>query len=108
MGDITRRNFFNRAGAYGLGGLVGVSALHGLAPRAAAAAAAVQPRLDWLSRTDEAAIEPEFPIIDPHHHLWDRPGNRYMLEDLVEVAERSGSAPIYSLLKRADDLAQGV
>ena len=22
--------------------------------------------------TDEAAIEPELPIVDPHHHLWDR------------------------------------
>ena len=73
MGDITRRSFFNRAGTYGLGGLAGVRALHGLALGAAfarpAAGAAVQPRLDWLSRTDEAAIEPELPIIDPHHHL---------------------------------------
>ena len=33
--------------------------------------------------TDEEAIEPELPIIDPHHHLWDLPGNRYLLEDLV-------------------------
>ena len=88
MGDITRRSFFNRAGAYGIGGLAGVSAVQGLAPGSAfarpAAGAAVQPRLDWLSRTDEAAIEPELPIIDPHHHLWERPGNRYMLEELVE------------------------
>ncbi|MEO2197660.1 MAG: amidohydrolase, partial [bacterium] len=48
------------------------------------ARSAVQPRRDWLSQTDEAAVEPELPIIDPHHHLWDRPGNRYMLEELVE------------------------
>ena len=38
---------------------------------------------DWLSLTIEEALEPELPIIDPHHHLWDRPGNRYGLEDLV-------------------------
>eukprot|EP01083_Nonionella_stella_P214561 773022_1 len=26
---------------------------------------------EWLSQIDEKAIEPELPIIDPHHHLWD-------------------------------------
>ena len=32
----------------------------------------------------EDIIEPELPIIDPHHHLWhDRPSGRYMLEDLL-------------------------
>jgi predicted TIM-barrel fold metal-dependent hydrolase len=24
----------------------------------------------------EEIIEPELEIVDPHHHLWDRPGNR--------------------------------
>jgi predicted TIM-barrel fold metal-dependent hydrolase len=38
---------------------------------------------NWLSLTEEAAIEPELPIIDPHHHLWDRPGNRYLLDEMV-------------------------
>ena len=37
----------------------------------------------WLALTSEAAIEPELPIIDPHHHLWDRPGDRYLLDELV-------------------------
>src|SRR6185312_11792180 len=41
-------------------------------------------RKDWLAATQEAAREPDRPIIDPHHHLWDRPGNRYLLHDLVE------------------------
>ena len=27
---------------------------------------------EWLARTPEEAIEPELPIIDSHHHLWDR------------------------------------
>ena len=40
-------------------------------------------RQDWLDRHHEEAIEPELPIIDPHHHLWDRPGWRYMMEDLL-------------------------
>ena len=29
------------------------------------------PRPDWLRRHTEAPIDPERPIIDPHHHLWD-------------------------------------
>ena len=40
-------------------------------------------RPGWLRRTSEAVIEPERPICDPHHHLWDRPNNRYLVEDLV-------------------------
>jgi len=36
----------------------------------------------WLARTAEAVIEPELPICDPHHHLWDYPDDRYLLEEL--------------------------
>jgi predicted TIM-barrel fold metal-dependent hydrolase len=39
---------------------------------------------DWLNLTPEEALEPELPILDPHHHLWERPGNRYLLDDLVQ------------------------
>ena len=31
------------------------------------------PRVDWLAQTTEEVIEPKRPIVDPHHHLWDRP-----------------------------------
>jgi predicted TIM-barrel fold metal-dependent hydrolase len=31
----------------------------------------------------EEILEPERPICDPHHHLWDRPESRYVLEDLL-------------------------
>ena len=41
-------------------------------------------RKDWLAATQEPALEPDRPIIDPHHHLWDRPGNRYLFHDLLE------------------------
>lgn len=37
---------------------------------------------NWLARTNETALEPDLPIIDPHHHLWDRPDSRYLLADL--------------------------
>ena len=40
-------------------------------------------RDDWLARRSEAILEPALPIVDPHHHLWERPGWRYMLDDLL-------------------------
>ncbi len=36
----------------------------------------------WLALHQEATLEPELPIIDPHHHLWEREGG-YLLDDLV-------------------------
>ncbi len=40
-------------------------------------------RADWLALHREEALEPELPIIDPHHHLWhNRPSGRYMPEEL--------------------------
>ena len=32
----------------------------------------------------EAIIEPDLPICDPHHHLWDFPTSRYLLPELLE------------------------
>ena len=41
-------------------------------------------RPDWLAQTTEAALEPELPIVDPHHHLWDLEGwGRYLADELV-------------------------
>jgi predicted TIM-barrel fold metal-dependent hydrolase len=40
-------------------------------------------RDEWLARRREPILEAELPIVDPHHHLWDRPGWRYMLDDLL-------------------------
>jgi L-fuconolactonase len=41
-------------------------------------------RQDWLDRRREEIIEPELPIVDPHHHLVDRPETgRYLLPDLL-------------------------
>jgi len=37
----------------------------------------------WLNRRKEQILDPERPIIDPHHHLWDRHGWRYLLDDLL-------------------------
>ena len=43
---------------------------------------------DWLALTQEPTLEPEIPICDPHHHLWDFrseriPYQRYLLHELA-------------------------
>jgi L-fuconolactonase len=43
---------------------------------------------DWLALTQEATLEPEIPICDPHHHFWDFrtervPYQRYLLHELA-------------------------
>ena len=38
----------------------------------------------WLAKAPaEPILEPDLPIIDTHHHLWDRAGHRYFLDELL-------------------------
>ncbi|MBI1181295.1 MAG: amidohydrolase family protein [Alphaproteobacteria bacterium] len=37
----------------------------------------------WLAQVEEAVLDPDLPIIDPHHHLWDHPTSRYLLDELL-------------------------
>ena len=37
----------------------------------------------WLGKLREEILEPDLPIVDPHHHLWDHPGSRYLLDELL-------------------------
>ena len=52
------------------------------------------PEENWLDRTREATLEPELPICDPHHHLWDHremvhpPEMRYLLDDFLRDTGR--------------------
>lgn len=53
----------------------------------------------WLAKVDEPVLDPDMPICDPHHHLWDgRPGNyvqpRYLLDEII--ADVSGGHNIVS------------
>lgn len=41
------------------------------------------PRPDWLALREEEVLDPARPIVDPHHHLWDRGGQRYLLGELT-------------------------
>ena len=50
----------------------------------AAASPHLPVRQDWLDRRREEIIEPDLPIVDPHHHLVDRPETgRYLLPELL-------------------------
>jgi len=40
-------------------------------------------RQDWLDHRREPAVDPELPIVDAHHHLWDRPGWRYLIDEFL-------------------------
>lgn len=41
-------------------------------------------RPEWLAQRFEAALDPELPIIDAHHHLWEFPDKRYRAQDLLD------------------------
>src|ERR1700755_1201338 len=36
----------------------------------------------WLAKLREDIIDPALPIVDAHHHLWDRASSPYQLDDL--------------------------
>ncbi len=40
-------------------------------------------RPDWLEQVSEDVLEPDMPIFDPHHHLWEHRGlTRYTMDEL--------------------------
>ncbi|WP_408585190.1 amidohydrolase family protein [Paraburkholderia tropica] len=57
-------------------------------------------RAEWLASNTEAALEPDMPIIDAHHHFYERPGWIYMLDQYLEDA-RSGHNVIASVYMQA-------
>ena len=38
----------------------------------------------WTAQRREAALEPDLPIVDPHHHVWDDARGRYLIHELTE------------------------
>ncbi|MGN4072351.1 amidohydrolase family protein, partial [Burkholderia gladioli] len=41
-------------------------------------------RADWLASREEAILEPDLPIVDAHHHLWDRQSGRYLAHEFQD------------------------
>jgi L-fuconolactonase len=41
------------------------------------------PHADWLETRIEEILEPDRPIIDAHHHIWEQEGNVYLLDDFA-------------------------
>ena len=51
----------------------------------------------WTRQTQEAPLEPDLPIIDPHHHFWDDERGRYLAEELLaEFAGHNIVATVYA------------
>ncbi len=41
-------------------------------------------RPDWLALRGESVLDAARPIIDAHHHLWDKPESRYLADEMME------------------------
>src|SRR6476659_3686406 len=66
-----------------VGGAAASWAQRASAQQQQAAPANPVPRQDWLALHKEPLLEPGLPIIDPHHHLRQRPGWPYPLHALL-------------------------
>lgn len=37
----------------------------------------------WLAKLSEDILDPDLPIVDPHHHFWDHPGFTYLIDEFL-------------------------
>ena len=58
---------------------------------------------EWLAARHEEPIEAGLPIIDPHHHLWDR-GARYLLDEIKRDIEAAGHNVIATVYSQCDSM----
>jgi L-fuconolactonase len=92
---VRRQSVSRRILLSGTAGLLGGAALSSaaaLAQNTPTASTGVAPKSSynphypapaWLALRQEEIIEPGLEIVDPHHHLWDHPGNRFLLDQLL-------------------------
>jgi predicted TIM-barrel fold metal-dependent hydrolase len=86
---IDRRNFLKALSAAGMAGALqpGNAATQETGKMTTASSNYLPVREDWLAKGQEAAIEPALPIIDAHHHFYERPGWNYKADEyLVDTA----------------------
>ncbi len=77
---MKRREFLTAAGAAGAAATMWPRRASGQLPTPPSTSTV---RQDWLARRTEPILQPGLPIVDPHHHLWIRPGSRYLADDLL-------------------------
>ena len=94
-GTIRRHSVSRRTVLSGTAGLLGGAALSSGAalaqntrPASPGAAGSPPPSASypdpaWLALRQEEIIEPGLEIVDPHHHLWDRPEHRFLINELL-------------------------
>lgn len=65
-----------------------------------------EPFYNWLRKEKpEEVLEPDLPIIDPHHHFWDFRGRQASI-DAMSTKERSGQV-VYKLPECLEDMNDG-
>lgn len=87
MSEWSRRRFLGGSGAAAVSAVMaGLPSRVVNAQPAAGSTQSSAAMQTWLALTREEPLEPALPIIDPHHHLWERPTDRYLLEELTTDA----------------------
>lgn len=61
-------------------------------------------RPEWLALRQEPALDPDLPIVDAHHHLWDRPGWRYLFDDYSADVAGGGHRIVASIYMQAQSM----
>jgi predicted TIM-barrel fold metal-dependent hydrolase len=61
-------------------------------------------REDWLAKRREEPIDPAMPILDPHHHLWERGGARYLLQDIKGDIDAGGHSVRATVFLQCDSM----
>lgn len=61
-------------------------------------------RSDWLALRSEEALDPDLPIVDAHHHLWDRPGWRYLFDEYRADIDACGHNIVASIYMQAQSM----
>ena len=61
----------------------------------------------WVAKVTEEALEPGLPIVDPHHHLWQRAGNDYMFHDLLADTRTGHNIVGHGVRRLPFDVSQG-
>lgn len=57
----------------------------------------------WLALNVEEATEPDLPICDPHHHLWDHPEDRYLIDEVTADFSEGGNV-VQSVFVEVDSM----